>query len=146
MARVDFYILQDQNPPETFACNIANKLLHQGMDIHIHTDTRDSAVNLDDYLWTWRDISFLPHKLVDDRELPDTPVTIGWNGSTHNDAGVLINLGVNIPDFAGAFARIIEIVAAYDPPRSQARDRYRQYRDRGYELHNHEIESKDASI
>ena len=146
MNRVDFYILQDQNPPEKFACDISNKLLRQGLTIHIHTDNRETAVSLDDYLWTYRDISFLPHKLVDDRDLPDTPVTIGWNGSAHTTAGVLLNLGMNIPDFAGSFARIIEIVAATDQTRAQARDRYRQYRDRGYELHNHDIEPKDANI
>ena len=146
MNRVDFYILQEQNPPEKFACAIATKLTRQGLAVHIHTDNRETAVGLDEYLWTYKDISFLPHKLVDDRELPDTPVSIGWNGSTHNTDGVLINLGMNIPDFAGSFARIIEIVAAYDPPRAQARDRYRQYRDRGYELHNHDIEPKDANI
>ena len=146
MNRVDFYILQDQNPPEHFACAISNKLVRQGLPVHLLAENREAAVNLDDYLWTYRDISFLPHKLVDDRNPPDTPVTIGWHGSAHPYDGVLINLGMNIPDIAGAFARIIEIVAAYDPPRAQARDRYRQYRDRGYELHNHDIEPKNANL
>jgi len=146
MNRVDFYILQDQNSPEQFACAITGKLLRQGHAVHIHTDSRDNAAGLDDYLWTYKDISFLPHKLADDRDLPDTPVTIGWNGSAHPEAGVLINLGTDIPTCATAFARIIEIVASQDPPRTQARGRYRVYRERGYELHNHDIETKDANI
>lgn len=146
MARVDFYILREPDPPEKFACAIAGKLVRQGVNVHLHAATRETAVSLDDYLWTYKDISFLPHKLVDDGTLPDAPVTIGWNGSLRPGNGVLINLDQNIPDFAGDFARIIEIAAAYDPPRGLARERYRQYRERGYELHNHEIESKDAGI
>lgn len=145
MPRVDFYILQAQDPPEKFACSISGKIFRQGLNIHIHTDSREAAVALDDYMWTYRDISFLPHQLADNGSQPDIPISIGWNGSVPIDGGVLINLGIKIPEFAADFARIIEIVAAYDPLRSQARDRYRQYRELGYEMHNHDIDTKYAN-
>lgn len=145
MTRVDFYILDKQSSPENFACSIVNKVFHKGMEIHIHTESRESAVRLDDYMWTFRDISFLPHVLADDSPGEATPVTIGWEGSTRPNQDVLLNLGNNIPEFAGTFARIIEIVPPENPARDQARDRYRQYRELGYELHNHEISAKDAS-
>jgi DNA polymerase-3 subunit chi len=145
-ARVDFYVLKDQMSPEEFACAIAAKLLRQGLGMHVHTDSRANAVTLDEYLWTCRDISFLPHKLVDDRELGDTPITIGWNGSSYPEVPVLINLDADVPDFAGAYSRIIEIAAGYDPLRTLARSRYRTYRERGFELHDHEIESRDAGF
>lgn len=140
MPRVDFYILHDQSTPEKFACILSNKIIRQGMDIHIHMESRESATDIDDLLWTYRDISFLPHKLADDDDDYDTPVIIGWNGSPPANNRVLINLGVKIPDFAGTFDRIVEIVAAYDPQREQARSRYRQYRELGYELYNHDME------
>ena len=145
MARVDFYILQDQNPPERFACAISGKIFRQGRKIHIHTDSRESAVALDDLLWTYRDISFVPHQLSDGGE-GDTPITIGWTAAAARRDGVLINLSEKIPEFAGDFARIIEIAAANDPLRSQARERYRQYRDLGYEMHNHEIDRQYANV
>lgn len=145
-ARVDFYILQDQNPPERFACAISGKIFRQGLKIHLHTESRESAVALDDLLWTYRDISFVPHQLCDNSDNGDTPVTIGWPGATANHDGVLINLNAGIPDSAGDFARIIEIVAAYEPLRGQARERYRQYRDLGYEMHNHEIDRQYADV
>lgn len=146
MTRVDFYILQDQNPPEKFACAITGKIFRQGLKIHVHTDSREAAAALDDYMWTYRDISFLPHQLADNSEQAETPITIGWNGTAPGNDGVLVNLGVEIPEFAADFARIIEIVAAYDPLRSQARNRYRQYRERGYEMHNHDIDAKYADV
>ena len=144
--RVDFYILQDQNPPETFACAIAGKILRQGLKIHVHTESREAAVALDDFMWTYRDISFLPHQMAGDSDQPGTPITIGWQETAPADGGVLINLGAEIPDFAADFARIIEIVAAYDPLRGQARDRYRQYREQGYEMHNHDIDANYADV
>ena len=124
MARVDFYILQDQSPPERFACAISGKVFRQGLKIHIHTGSRESAAALDDLMWTYRDISFIPHQLADSGTDGDTPITIGWPGTAVNHASVLINLDEKIPDFAGDFARIIEIVAAYDPLRGQAREQY----------------------
>jgi len=144
--RVDFYILQDQNPPEKFACAIAGKIFRQGLKIHIHTDSREAAVTLDDFMWTYRDTSFLPHQLAGSSGQPDTSITIGWNEMFPGDSGVLINLGAEIPQFAANFARIIEIVAGYDPLRSQARDRYRQYRDLGYDMHKHDIDAKYADV
>ena len=140
MTRVDFYILHNQNPPENFACALSNKIIRQGLNIHIHTESRESAVSLDDYLWTFNDISFLPHQLADSTDGIESPIIIGWNGIEPSGSNVLINLNTTIPDFAGSFNRIIEIVAANEPQREQARERYREYRQRGYELHNHDME------
>lgn len=145
MTRVDFYVLHDQNPAEKFACALSTKIIRQGLNIHIHTDSRDTAGSMDDYLWTFKDVSFLPHKLVDESDRLETPITIGWDGCNPGNNDVLINLGLNIPDFADTFDRIIEIVAANGPIREQARDRYRQYRDMGFELHNHDMEPKHAN-
>ena len=139
MTRVDFYVLKNQASPESFTCSIVNKALRQGMDVHIHTESRESARQLDDYMWIFRDTSFLPHVLADESPQQSAPVTIGWTGSSRPNQGVLVNLGDDIPDFAGTFARIIEIVPPENPARDQARDRYRRYRELGFELHNHEI-------
>lgn len=145
MPRVDFYLLHDQDPGGKFTCTLSAKIVRQGLNIHIHTDSRDTAISMDDYLWTYKDVSFLPHKLVDDRDQLDTPITIGWDGCNPGNNDVLINLGLNIPEFANTFDRIIEIVTTNDLVREQARDRYRQYRDMDFELHNHDMEPKHAN-
>lgn len=139
MARVDFYILNDQNPAEKFTCSIASKIIRRGHNIHIHTESRETAGTLDDFLWTYRDISFVPHILADQINQQVAPITIGWNGSERGTDDVLLNLCTDVPDFAGSFARIIEIVSADGAQREQARKRYRRYRDMGFELHNHDI-------
>jgi len=65
MSRVDFYILADGDSPEHFACSIAHKARQQDYDIYIHTDSKENAARMDELLWTHKDISFLPHSLID---------------------------------------------------------------------------------
>lgn len=144
MTRVDFYILSDSQSADRFACQLAGKVRRQNLQIYIHTDSRETANNLDELLWTHKDISFLPHALANTACSDDSPITIGWQGSEPGRQDVLINLSTNVPDFVNKFARIIEIVAAQEPLRSQARKRYQQYRDNGFDLHSHKLESNHA--
>lgn len=94
---------------------------------------------MDDLLWTFRDISFLPHQRADEQVSADIAVTIGWEQDHAGQQDVLINLSDTIPARAEAFSRIVEIVSGDKSEREIARQRYRDYRQRGYELHNHTI-------
>ena len=139
MSRVDFYILPEGNSPERFACSIAHKVRQRDHDIYIHTDSKDQADKIDDLLWTHKDISFLPHGLIDAAGLDTVNITIGWGRHKPRAAQVLINLGHAIPDFAGDYERIVEIVSAEPQRRQQARRHYRQYRSSGFDLYDHQI-------
>lgn len=139
MSRVDFYILPENSGRDRFACSIANKAWQGGNNVYIHTRSRETAIMLDDLLWMFQDISFIPHALADQPEPPDTPVIIGWQNRVPENFNVLINLTENIPAIAERFARIVEIVAGDESERAAARNRYRSYRDSGHELHNHDI-------
>lgn len=147
MTRVDFYILStEESSRDKFACALAGKALTRGNPVHIHTDSRESAVLMDDLLWTFRDISFIPHALADETLEHDCPVAIGWNGINPKSCEILINLGADIPEFVRSFVRVMEIVVTDAASRQQSRDRYRRYRDMGFELHSHELESDHADF
>ena len=139
MSRVDFYILPENSGRDRFACSIANKAWQSGNNVYIHTHSKQTAISLDDLLWTFQDISFIPHALADQSETPDTPVIIGWQAQAPDNFNVMINLTADIPAIAGRFARIVEIVAGSEEERAVARNRYRGYRDSGHEIHNHDI-------
>ena len=125
---------------------LTGKALTRGNQVHIHTNSRESAALMDDLLWTFRDISFIPHALADETVEHDCPVAIGWNGIVPSSAEILINLGADIPAFVRSFTRVMEIVVTDAASRQQSRDRYRRYRDMGFELHSHELESDHADI
>jgi DNA polymerase III subunit chi len=141
MPRVDFYVLPEKIQRDRFACDVTSKARRQGNTIYIHTASQDNASIIDDLLWTFKDISFIPHTLAGQNDSPDYPVTIGWKDDHAGGQQVMVNLSAEIPKCAGVFARIVEIVTDNEADRQMARQRYRNYRDRGFDLHNHVLES-----
>ncbi len=144
MPRVDFYILPEQGDREKFSCELASKIRRQELDLHIHTASKEHAQKLDAMLWTFKDTSFLPHTLLED-DNGDSQLTIGWNNDIGTSKSVLINLGPSIPQFVDDFERIVEIVPAQESSRQQARLHYKHYRDAGFDLHNHDMNSGNGS-
>jgi len=139
VSRVDFYILPENSGRDRFACSIANKAWRRGHNVYIHTTSRETAIKLDDLLWTYHDISFIPHSLTGQSGPIDTPVIIGWQEPVPDNCNVMINLNVDIPTSAERFARIVEIVAGSEAERGMARNHYRAYRDGGHEMHSHTV-------
>ena len=141
MSRVDFYILPDGTGIDRFACTMAAKAWSIGNRVHIHTPSEEMAKVLDNLLWTYRDISFVPHEIFDGNINEETPVTIGFGNSFPEQSQVMINLDFEIPDFTSRFDRIVEIVGGNETNKQYARRRYRQYKDKDYETHDHKIDN-----
>jgi len=141
MPRVDFYLLSNESGMYKFACIMASKAWSAGNHVYMYTETEDTAKKLDDLLWTFRDISFVPHEIYNETENNEVPITIGFGNHFPNHSQVMINLDYKIPEFAEKFSRIIEIVENNEKKKEIARQRYRQYKESEYELHNHNIDN-----
>jgi len=142
MSRVDFYILPEGAGTDRFACSIAKKAWSTGNRVHIHTQSEEKAKAMDDLLWTFRDISFIPHELYNDDSIvdEDTPITIGFGKGFPAQSQVIINLDLEIPAFASKFNRIVEIVGGDENNKKFARIRYKEYKGGDYETHDHKID------
>jgi DNA polymerase-3 subunit chi len=139
MSRVDFYQLSDAGNPEHFTCDLAGKIHRQQLELYILADSREHADKLDELMWTFNDISFLPHSMIDANGADKQSITIGWDNLPAKSKEVLINLSSGIPEMATDFERVVEIVAPLEADKQQARDRYKQYKQNGYELHYHDL-------
>ncbi len=145
MTRIDFYILANQKAEaaEHTACRLAEKAYGLKHSIYIHASSRQQAMQLDKLLWTFRDGSFVPHQLHNSDANADSPIIIGHQ--TCSDAELaahhqlLINLDQTVPPFFSRFERVAEIVSGDETQRTQARERFKFYRERGYELQTHEL-------
>ena len=143
MTRVDFYIL-DQPTKEarlTLACRIAEKAVQSDHEVLINAESDPDCARLDELLWTFSQGSFLPHRLLTDSTASEgEPVLIG-SGQEPEDGrwDLLINLAPDVPDFFGRFGRVAELVGAEEDARAAGRERFRYYRDRGYELRTHHV-------
>lgn len=140
MARVDFYILSATGDVarQQFACRLAEKAYRLDNRVHIHVPDSEAARRIDDLLWTFRDGSFVPHELQGPGE-PEAPITIGCDAATAGECDLLINLDNEVPDNAGSFPRVAEVVTSDDECKALSRQRFAAYRDQGHTLETHNL-------
>lgn len=143
MTRIDFYVLRAgaARPRRDVVCSLTHKAWKQGQRVYLHADGEAEAARLDDELWTWRDVSFLPHVRAGDPLQSAAPILVGHAdpGPSHSD--VLINLHPEVPTFFARFSRVLEVVDETPEVRNAGRARYRIYQERGYPLEVHELGS-----
>ena len=141
MPRVDFYLLSDESNTHKFVCIMVSKAWTAGNYVYVLTESEDITNKIDSLLWTFRDISFIPHEIYNETENSEAPVTIGYGDHYPSHSQVMINLNNKIPEFANNFNRIVEIVENNEKKKEIARERYREYKKNNYEIHNHKIDN-----
>ncbi len=140
--RIDFYVLAQATPQARlrFACRLAETALKRQHRVHALTADERAATELDELLWTFRAESFVPHGIAEPDAATELPVTIGCDSATApGSSEVLINLTPTVPACFEAFQRVAEIIDASDEGRRDGRERFRFYRDNGFEPQTHHI-------
>jgi DNA polymerase III subunit chi len=143
VTRIDFYLLPLSEPHGklSFACKLVEKAWAGGHHIHVHGNDPVAAHALDELLWSFRGTSFIPHQLRDASAAVHERVTIGCSDDPGEQHDVLINLADSIPEFFSRFERVAEIVLNDEDSRSESRRRWSYYKDRGYALKHHDMQS-----
>ena len=136
--RVTFYDI----PPQqrwTKIHGFVEAALRRKKPLLIHCADIAVARELDEWLWTSRDDSFLPHELVAPgsvlRDDEATVVIVAGEMNPHR-AAVLVQEGPARPEFARTFEAVIDFVDHRSPDALHAsRQRYKQWRaDEGVTL------------
>ena len=141
--QVDFYVRPETSPDalEVFACRLVEQVWRRGHHVLVLAGSDAAARRLDDLLWTFREESFVPHRRIgagDPSAAPAAePVIVATPGVWDGALDVVLNLGPSVPGEAARAARIAEVVPAGGAGRDAGRARYREYRDRGFELRTH---------
>jgi len=147
MTRVDFYILPLGSTAATqqqllvTLCKLCEKCYASGALSYVLSTDFGLLEQLDQSLWTFRDGSFLPHERYAGGALqaPLPPILLGAIEPPDSHLGILLNLDAAIPPFFSRFERVLEIVPGEPSARTQSRERFRFYRERGYELNTHNL-------
>jgi len=98
-----------------------------------------STEALERRLWLRPPIAFLPHCRVDHALAAVTPIWVDHSDEHPGPAEVLINLRPGPPGFFSRFERLAEIVGLEEQEAAAGRERYKYYRERGYELRTHSL-------
>ena len=137
MTQIDFYTHVDDKL--RVACVLSAKAYGQGLKVFVSCPDPETAHRFDRLLWTTPAIGFTPHCAAGDPLAPVTPVIVDHQGGDPPHDQVLLNLRPEWPPFFSRFQRLIEIVSLDEEDRSQARARFKFYRDRGYEIKSHDL-------
>jgi DNA polymerase-3 subunit chi len=137
MTTIDFY------PHVADRLDVAARLVAKAYAAHgsvrVLTPDRATTDALDRLLWIQSALSFLPHCRIDSADAADTPIWIDDALEHNGPAAVLVNLHPQPAPFFSRFERLAEVVGADDDSLAAGRERFRFYRERGYELRSHNL-------
>ncbi|HTL76149.1 MAG TPA: DNA polymerase III subunit chi [Casimicrobiaceae bacterium] len=141
MTTIDFFT----NAPEPLklAGRIIAKAYRQHGSVRVLTPDASTTAALDRLLWLEPPHAFLPHCRMDSVVANETPIWIDETLAHTGPASVLVNLHPDPPPFFSRFERLAEVVGADDAQLAAGRARYRFYRERGYELKQHDWSRRD---
>lgn len=143
MTRIDFYFNAESRLQ--FATRIAVKAVRQKLRVAIFA--RDDLISRTMYklLWSHQPTGFTPHCFEGDVLASDTPVLLVGTTDCRTHLDVLINLDGQPPPLFERFQRLVEIVSRDDKSdQENARKRFRFYKDRGYAMAHHNLDTINA--
>lgn len=133
MTRIDFH----SNVPDRlgYACRLVRKARAANCRVVLLTKDRTELMALDELLWTFSELDFIPHVQANDPLATNTPVILTDSDDEelpHHQ--ILVNLSSRTPMHFARFERMFEIISADEADKIAGRERYRHYQQRGYPL------------
>lgn len=136
------------NAPDkvAYGCRLLRKAYLSGSRVLV-TASAEVLRKLDLALWTFSPTEFVPHCFeAHDANLASlTPVLLAVDTGQAPVLPVLVNLGQEIPAGFERFERLIEVVTGEDADRFEARNRWKHYAQRGYQLQRHDLALKASA-
>ncbi len=146
MTQVDFYF------NAAVVQSVAQRLIAKALaskasaTVVVAGDT-DTLAQFDEYLWVFEPTSFVPHVFYNDADtaliaktpvlfipsqLPSDALLATVLPASHAD--LMINIGHAVPQIFARFNRVIELVGIDDASKTQGRERFMHYKQRGYPM------------
>jgi DNA polymerase III subunit chi len=139
--RADFYLIAKPrflDEPLMLVCELAKRCHATGKPTLILCRDAEQAETLDQLLWEFDEDAYLPHQVAGLDEDDDiTPVLLATPDLDPGDRPLVINL--RDAAFAGHCERVLEVVPADASAREPLRQRWRDYKTRGYEMNKHDM-------
>ncbi len=140
MTQIDFYFHVEDKLRT--ACTLSAKAYARGLRVLAYCADHEAGQKFSRLLWTAPPIGFVPHCTAGDKLAAVTPIIVDYEGKDPVHDDVLLNLRHELPPFFSRFQRLVEIVSIDEEDRRQARDRFKFYRDRGYEIRSHDLSKR----
>lgn len=139
MTQIDFYF-NASNKLEVIRKLVA-KASQAGSCVLLYTQDAALLQHVDQYLWAAQTLNFIPHVPCRHPLAEKTPVLIGDDPGSLAKPDVLINLDAEVPACFERFSRLLEIVGEDTIDREVSRQRFRYYKERGFNLITHDLKA-----
>ncbi len=139
MTKVDFYT----GSPDKLrtACQLSHKAMQNGVRVIISAPNAALTDALDRLLWHFPPTAFIPHCRNDAEQAGQMPVILDNDSEKFPHHDLLISLHEECVSFFSRFERVIEIIGHDAEDSHRGRERFKFYRDRGYELRHIDLSS-----
>ena len=150
--QVMFYLLEENTKREDgaeashfHACLQAANFYRQNQRVFIYCADQKMAHQLDELLWAFEPDSFVQHNLPGEGPNNGAAVEISGQPPTHRRA-IIITFNSTVPNFANQFSHIVDFVPSDETLKQQARERYKGYRQWGFQVDNQAAPTPSNSI
>ena len=124
------------------AAALIAKACAQKKPLLVYAPDPQVAGALDRALWVGNPIGFVPHVRADSPLAAETPVIIADKLDQLPQDERLLNLSGEVPPGFSRFTSLIEVVSEEPEVRQPARERFKFYKDRGYEIQTLDLAGK----
>jgi DNA polymerase-3 subunit chi len=142
--RVQFY--HNTEDPLALACELAARACAGGRQVALRLADEGAAQRVDQLLWSFDQLAFVPHVTVNHPLAAETPVVIGLAGGAMPwpARDLLFNLATDIPPDFADFHTVVEIIGRDEASRLPARARWMHYKQAGHPLKAFDSERREA--
>ncbi|MDE1515104.1 MULTISPECIES: DNA polymerase III subunit chi [Vibrio] len=147
MPTATFYLISPSSAQATvtglieYVLYLARHFTAQGARIYLQCQDKQHAEQLAEHFWQLEAEQFLAHNLVGEGPKSGSAIEIGYVGVTPSwNRQLAINLADNQTTFARTFAEVVDFVPCAENAKQLARERYKLYRQAGYQLQTVEIQ------
>lgn len=146
---VSFYALPDeaQTAPQQnsvpneigFIAKLISDFVTARKKVSVICESQIQAEQLDEYLWQFPADKFVPHNLFGEGPDMGTPVLIMWDAIYQKNTqlrnkNVVISLSQTLFDKINGIGQIIDFVPPLEEQKILARNRYKAYKQAGFQL------------
>lgn len=132
MTRVIFY--SNVRDKQAALIILVRKALAKRHLVTLFAESEQAAQAYSDVLWQQDSTSFLPNVLASHDLANETPVVIDWQDEQLCQDDILVNLTQRQLTVFSRFKQLVELVGIDEHDKALARERFKFYRDRGYEI------------
>ncbi len=147
MQTATFYIIQPDSPQANkqgmaeYVQFLCQHFVRQGAKLYINCRDKAHAEALAELFWQAEPEHFIAHNLVGEGPKYGTAIEIGYPEVQPNrNRQLVINLADNNTTFAQKFAEVVDFVPCEKKAKQLARERYKIYRQAGYQLQTIEVQ------